>query len=79
MKWMARGDWAHWIGLVRYAIALANHSKSISMWEIPLSGHSEFRKLVMFMALAQQPVTASRNGWHQDIEHIEQAQYDIHW
>ena len=59
MKWMVPGDWAHLIGLVRYAIALADCSKSISMWGILLSQHSEFRKLVMFVAVSQQAVIGS--------------------
>ena len=59
MKWMVPGDWAHWIGLVRYAIALADCSKSISMWGILLSQHSEFRKLVMFMAVSRRPAVQS--------------------
>jgi len=59
MKWMSPGDSAHRICPVRHSLAFTDCSGSISMWGILSSRHSEFRKLVMFVAVAQQPVTRS--------------------
>jgi len=59
MKWMAPRDSAHRIGPVRHSLAFADCSDSISMRGILSSRHSEFRKLVMFVAVAQQPVIRS--------------------
>ena len=68
---MARGDAAGRIGLVRHPQHLAVCSGSISMWGILLSRHSGFRKLVMFLAIAQQAVIGSWSEWHQEIQRIE--------
>jgi len=59
MKWMAPGDLAHGIGPVRHALALAECSGGTSMWGDLLSRDSEFQKLVMFLAVAQEPVNGS--------------------
>jgi len=58
-KRMARGDSAHSIGSVRYPLHLAVCGGSISMSVILSSLHFKFRKLVMFVAVSQQPVVQS--------------------
>jgi len=55
-KWMTPGDSAHQTGPVRHPLALGDCIGGTSMWGILLLRDSEFRKLVMFVAVAQQPV-----------------------
>jgi len=59
IKWMVPGHSAHWVGPVRHPLGLADCSESISMWGIVSLRRSEFRKFVMFVAVAGQPVIQS--------------------